>query len=72
MLFHTMNTPRQRRAPFLIARVFDLITGRFLLACRVQAEDLQQAERCAISKAALCTRGHPSEMDVRHLHQTTP
>lgn len=60
------------RSPFFNARVHDLISGRFLLALRVQAATLKQAETCAISKAALCTRGHPAEMDVRHLHQTTP
>lgn len=66
-----MNTPRQRRSPFFRAKVFDLRTGRFLLTCRVQAENLVHAERMAIAAACFSVRGNPSEMDVRHLHQLT-
>lgn len=61
----------QRRAPFFLAKVHDLRTGLFLLTCRVQAEDLKQAERVAVSRASYAIRGNPAEMDVRHLHQTS-
>lgn len=54
------------------AKVYDLQTGAFLLECRVCGETLDQAESHAIAKAALCVRGHPAMMDVRHLHQCTP
>lgn len=51
------------------AIIHDLTTGRFLLRCDVQGHDLHEAENAAISKAALATESHPSDMDVRHLHQ---
>ncbi|WP_395744833.1 hypothetical protein [Prosthecobacter sp.] len=51
------------------AVIHDLTTGRFLLRCDVEAHDLHEAENAAISKAALVTRGHPGDMDVRHLHE---
>lgn len=51
------------------AVIHDLSTGRFLLRCNVEARDLHAAENAAIAKAVLSTKGHPCEMDVRHLHQ---
>lgn len=51
------------------AVIHDLSTGRFLLRCDVDADDLHEAEGAAIAKAVLNTKGHPCEMDVRHLHQ---
>lgn len=51
------------------AVIHDLSTGRFLLSCNVEAHDLHEAEGAAIAKAALSTKSHPCEMDVRHLHQ---
>ncbi len=51
------------------AIIHDLTTGRFLLRCDVQAHDLHEAENIAISKAALATKSHPGDMDVRHLHE---
>lgn len=51
------------------AVIHDLSTGRFLLRCDVEAQNLHAAENAAIAKAVLSTRGHPCEMDVRHLHQ---
>lgn len=53
------------------ARIHDFLTGRFLLACNVQASDLHEAENAAISRAALALRSHPRDMEVRHLHQCT-
>ena len=51
------------------ASIHDLTTGSFLLRCNVEAHDLHEAENVAISKAARTIKGHPREMDVRHLHQ---
>ena len=51
------------------ARIHDLNTGRFLLNCSVEANDLHDAENAAIAKAAQSISGHPQDMDVRHLHQ---
>lgn len=51
------------------AKVYDHETGEFLLECHVCGETLHQAESRAVAKAALHVRGHPSLMDVRHLHQ---
>ncbi|WP_395747886.1 hypothetical protein [Prosthecobacter sp.] len=51
------------------AIIHELSTGRFLLQCDVEAHDLHEAENAAISKAALATKAHPSDMDVRHLHE---
>ncbi len=53
------------------ARVYDVVTGRFLAAVTVMAESMDQAERVAISRACLALRGDPARMDVRHLHQVT-
>jgi len=53
------------------AKVYDVLTGRFLAAVTVAAESMAQAERVAISRACLALRGDPSRMDVRHLHQVT-
>lgn len=51
------------------ARIHDLTTGEFLLACRVEASDLHDAESTAIYHAALALTCNPRDMDVRHLHQ---
>ncbi|WP_395735953.1 hypothetical protein [Prosthecobacter sp.] len=51
------------------AIIHEFSTGRFLLQCDVEAHDLHEAENAAISKAALTTKAHPSDMDVRHLHE---
>ncbi len=51
------------------ASIHHLITGRFLLHCSVEGHDLHEAENAAIAKAALKSRAHPRDMDVRHLHQ---
>ena len=51
------------------AIIHDLSTGRFLLRCDVNADDLHEAEDAAIAKAVLSTKGHFCDMDVRHLHQ---
>jgi hypothetical protein len=51
------------------AIIHDLTSGRFLLRCEVEAQDLHEAENAAITKAALATEQHPSDMDVRHLHE---
>lgn len=51
------------------AIIHDLNTGRFLLRCQVEAHNLHEAENAAIAKAALTIKGHPSDMDVRHLHE---
>lgn len=51
------------------ARIHDLNTGEFLLACRVEASDLHDAECIAICHAAQALTGNPQDMDVRHLHQ---
>ncbi len=51
------------------AIIHDLTTGRFLLRCDVEAHDLHEAERAAMSKAAQSIKGHPGDMDVRHLHE---
>ena len=51
------------------AIIHDYMTGRFLLRCEVEADDLHKAEDAAIAKAALATKGHPCDMDVRHLHE---
>lgn len=51
------------------AIIHDLNTGRFLLRCDVEAHDLHEAEHVAIYKAATAMKGHPSDMDVRHLHE---
>ena len=51
------------------ASIHHLTTGRFLLQCSVEAHDLHEAEEVAIARAALKSRAHPRDMDVRHLHQ---
>ncbi len=51
------------------ATIHDLNTGRFLLRCHVHGHDIHEAEGAAIAKAVLSTKGHPCDMDVRHLHQ---
>ena len=51
------------------AIIHDLTTGRFLVRCDVEANDLHEAENAAIYQAALTTKGHPGEMEVRHLHE---
>lgn len=51
------------------AKVYDHASGRFLLECRVTGRTLEEAESRAIAKAALCVRGDPATMDVRHLHE---
>ena len=51
------------------AKVYDHTTGAFLLECRVSGQTLSEAESRAIAKAALCVRGNPALMDVRHLHE---
>ena len=51
------------------ASIHHLITGRFLLQCSVEGHDLHDAENAAITRAALKSRAHPRDMDVRHLHQ---
>lgn len=51
------------------AIIHELSTGRFLLQCDVEAHDLHEAENAAISKAALTTKTHPGDLDVRHLHE---
>ena len=51
------------------AIIHDYTTGRFLLRCHVEADDLHEAENAAIAKAALTIKGHPCDMDVRHLHE---
>ena len=51
------------------AIIHDLTTGLFLLRCHVEADDLHEAENAAIAKAVLTIRGHPCDMDVRHLHE---
>lgn len=52
------------------ASIHHLITGRFLMQCSVEGHDLNDAEKTAIAKAALKSRSHPRDMDVRHLHQS--
>lgn len=52
-----------------LASIHDVTTGRFLMRCSIEAHDLHEAEQAAIIKAALAIKGHPHEMDVRHLHQ---
>jgi hypothetical protein len=51
------------------ASIHHLVTGRFLLRCSIQADDLHEAENAAITRAALKSMAHPRDMDVRHLHQ---
>jgi hypothetical protein len=51
------------------ASIHHLITGRFLMQCSVEGQDLHDAENAAITRAALKSRAHPRDMDVRHLHQ---
>jgi hypothetical protein len=51
------------------ASIHHLTTGRFLLQCSIEAHNLHEAENLAIAKAAIKSRAHPREMDVRHLHQ---
>jgi hypothetical protein len=51
------------------ASIHHLITGRFLMQCSVEGHDLHDAENAAIVRAALKSRAHPRDMDVRHLHQ---
>ncbi len=51
------------------ARVFHATSGAFLAALNVRAASMLEAEQAAISKVALLLRGHPAEMDVRHLAQ---
>jgi len=51
------------------ASIHHLTTGRFLMQCSVEGHDLHDAESTAIATAALKSRSHPSDMDVRHLHQ---
>jgi hypothetical protein len=51
------------------ARIHDLTTGEFLLACRVEASDLHDAESTAIYHAAQALTSNPQDMDVRHLHE---
>ena len=51
------------------ARIHDLTSGLFLLACRVEATDLHDAEKTAIFRAAQTLTCNPQDMDVRHLHQ---
>jgi hypothetical protein len=51
------------------ARIHDLTTGEFLLACRVEASDLHDAESTAIYHAAQALTCNPQDMDVRHLHE---
>jgi len=51
------------------ARIHDLTTGEFLLACQVEASDLHEAESNAIVHAARALTSSPTNMDVRHLHE---
>lgn len=51
------------------AIIHDLTTGRFLLRCDVEAQDLHEAENAAMIKASQVMEGHPGDMDVRHLHE---
>jgi|JI6StandDraft_1071083.scaffolds.fasta_scaffold361458_2 hypothetical protein len=51
------------------ARVHNLTTGEFLLACRVEASGLHDAESTAIYHAAQAPTCNPQDMDVRHLHE---
>jgi len=53
------------------ACVHHLSKGHFLLKCSVDALDLRDAENVVIARAALTSKEHPREMDVRHLHQCT-
>lgn len=53
------------------ARIHDLNTGEFLLACRVEATNLHEAETNALFHAAQTLTCNPHNMDVRHLHQCT-
>jgi len=53
------------------ARIHDLITGQFLLSCRVEAASLHDAERSAITHAAKAMHYLPQDIVVRHLHQCT-
>lgn len=39
------------------------------MQCSVEGHDLHDAENAAIVRAALKSRAHPRDMDVRHLHQ---
>ena len=51
------------------ARIHDLTTGEFLLACRVEPSDLHDAESSAIYHAAQALTCNPQDMDVRHLYE---
>lgn len=50
------------------ARVYDLVSGRFLVELTVRAENLRSAEAAAISKTCFALRGDPRQMTVRQLH----
>ncbi len=51
------------------ASIHHLTTGQFLMHCSIEGRDLHEAENAAIAQAASISRAHPSDMDVRHLHQ---
>jgi hypothetical protein len=51
------------------ASIHHLITGQFLAQLSVEGNDLHEAEKAAITKAALASNSLPRDMDVRQLHQ---
>ncbi len=51
------------------ASIHDLTTGRFLLRFLVEAQNLHEAEKEAITKGALTMKAHPREIEVRRLHE---
>jgi hypothetical protein len=53
------------------ARVYDVVTGRFLAAVTVHAETMRAAEKRAIARACLALRGDPARMEVRRLSECT-
>jgi hypothetical protein len=51
------------------AIIHHLVTGQFLIQCSVEGNGLRDAEKTAIARAALKSKAHACDMDVRHLHQ---
>lgn len=51
------------------AKIYARGSGRFLLAMRVGARSLREAEEVAKCRASFFLRGDPRDLDVRRLHQ---
>jgi len=51
------------------AHIHDRTTDEFLLACRVVASNLHDAQSTAIYHAGQALTCNPQDMDVGHLHE---